>query len=140
VADTVTTDAITTLSLWSEENVRIPSVVEALDALRKPEPMPPTRTNVLTLVVVAVRPSSADRAATALHELGGRHPARVLTLVVDLESREACIDAQLALLGSRAEGHPVWFEDVRLDVRGPVTGHLDSLIEPFTIADLPVVA
>jgi glucose-6-phosphate dehydrogenase assembly protein OpcA len=131
---------VTTLSLWSDENVRIATVLEALDSLRRPEPMPPTRTSVLTLVVVARTMSSADRTAAALHELAGRHPARVLTLVVDEQSNEACIDAQLALLGSEAEGHPVWFEDVRLDVRGPVAGHLDSLIEPFTIPDLPVVA
>lgn len=133
-------NTVTTLSLWSDENVRIATVLDALEGLRKPEPMPPTRTSVLTLVVVATRMSSADRAGAALHELAGRHPARVLTLVVDGDSGEACIDAQLALLGSEAEGHPVWFEDVRLDVRGPVVGHLDSLIEPFTIPDLPVVA
>ena len=133
-------NAVTTLSLWADENVRVPAVLEALDALRRPEPMPPTRTSVLTLVVVATRPASAERAAAAVHELAGRHPARVLTLVVDRSATDACLDAQLALLGSESEGHPVWFEDVRLDVRGPVVDHLDSLIEPFTIADLPVVA
>lgn len=129
---------VTALSVWSDQDVRVAAVVDALGALRQPEPMPPTRTSVLTLVVVATRASSADRAASALHELGGRHPARVLTLIVDPAS-PAGLDAQLALLGSHAEDHPVWFEEVRLDVRGPATAHLESLIEPFTIADLPVV-
>ncbi|HVM10725.1 MAG TPA: glucose-6-phosphate dehydrogenase assembly protein OpcA [Acidimicrobiales bacterium] len=139
----VVPDEICTLSVWSEDAVRLSDVLAALEAMRKPEPMPPTRTSVLTLVVVATKASSADRAEQALHELGGRHPARVLTLLVDRDTAAAHapggLDAHLTLLGSEAEGHPVWFEDVRLTVRGRVIDHLDSLVEPFTIPDLPVV-
>jgi glucose-6-phosphate dehydrogenase assembly protein OpcA len=81
------------------------------------------------------------RAQAAVHELGGRHPARVLTLVLDPSAREGApgIDAEIRLLGGTAEGHDLWFEDIELDVHGRVVGHLDSLIEPLTLSDLPVV-
>jgi glucose-6-phosphate dehydrogenase assembly protein OpcA len=130
------------LSMWSEESVRVGDVVSALESLRKPEPMPATRTSVLTLVIVAREPSSAARAQAAVHELGGRHPARVLTLLLqDGEGVGAPgIDAEVRLLGGSAEGHELWFEDVELCVRGAVIDHLDSLIEPLTLGDLPVVA
>jgi glucose-6-phosphate dehydrogenase assembly protein OpcA len=132
---------VTTLSAWSEEHVRVADVLRALEELRRPEPMPSTRTSVLTLVVVATRRASAERALAAVGELGGRHPARVLTLLLAPDARpgDRGIDAEIRLLGSEAEGRPVWFEDVELAVRGPAADHLDSLIEPFTIADLPVV-
>ena len=131
----------TPLSMWSEERVKVSEVVSVLDELRRPEPMPATRTSVLTLVIVANRAQSVARAHAALAELGGRHPARVLTLLVDELAAQADdgIDAEVRLLGGEADGRAVWFEDVVLTVRGAVTRHLDSLIEPFTLSDLPVV-
>ncbi|HUP84877.1 MAG TPA: glucose-6-phosphate dehydrogenase assembly protein OpcA [Acidimicrobiales bacterium] len=131
----------TTLSVWSEDGVRLGQVMRALEDLRRPEVMPATRTSVLTLVIVASRRVSAVRAQSAVRELGGRHPARVLTLVLDEPAREGApgIDAEIRLLGSEAEGHGLWFEDIELDVHGRVVRHLDSLIEPLTLSDLPVV-
>ena len=128
------------LSLWSEESVKVGDVLAALDSLRRPEPMPATRTSVLTLVIVAQTRANALRAQAAVHELGGRHPARVLTLMLEDDGGPDGIDAEIRLLGGTAEGHDLWFEDVELCVRGPVVGHLDSLIEPLTLGDLPVVA
>ena len=130
------------LSVWSEDGVRMSDVLSALEELRRPEPMPATRTSVLTLVIVASRRSSAVRAQAAVHELGGRHPARVLTLVLDPTSSEgaAGIDAEIRLLGGSTEGKELWFEDIELDVHGAAVDHLDSLIEPLTLSDLPVVA
>ena len=132
--------APTLLSMWSEDGVRMGDVLAALDELRRPEPMPATRTSVLTLVIVATRRASALTAQAAVHELGGRHPARVLTLVLDPTSTEGTpgIDAEIRLLGASADGKELWFEDVELDVHGEAVGHLDSLIEPLTLSDLPV--
>jgi glucose-6-phosphate dehydrogenase assembly protein OpcA len=132
---------VTVLSLWSEDGVKVGDVLAALEDLRRPEPMPATRTSVLTLVIVAARRESAMLAQAAVHELAGRHPARVLTLVLDPASSEGerGIDAEIRLLGGSADGKAVWFEDIELDVHGPAVGHLDSLIEPLTLSDLPVV-
>jgi glucose-6-phosphate dehydrogenase assembly protein OpcA len=133
---------VTTLSLWSDEAVKVGDVLTALSDLRRPEPMPATRTSVLTLCIVAADAGEAARAQAAVHELGGRHPARVLHLVLDPEAKDGPpgIDAQIRLLGGEAEGQELWFEDVELTVHGRATAHLDSLVEPLTMADLPVVA
>jgi glucose-6-phosphate dehydrogenase assembly protein OpcA len=125
-----------TLSSWSGTGVRVADVLAELDALRRPELRAATRTSVLTLVVVARAGDALDDAMAGVYELGGRHPARVLgVLLADGEG----LDAEVRLLGGEAEGHALWFEDVELVVRGEVAGHLDSLIEPFTLPDLPVV-
>ena len=133
-------EPVSVLSVWSDDGVRIGDVLTALEDLRRPEPMPATRTSVLTLVIVASRRASALRAQAAVHELGGRHPARVLTLVLDPASTDgpAGIDAEIRLLGGSTDGKDLWFEDIELDVHGRATGHLDSLIEPLTLSDLPV--
>ncbi len=133
---------VTTLGLWSEESTTVAEVLGALEALRRPEPMPATRTSVLTLVIIARRRDSAVRAQEAIHELGGRHPARVLTFWLDADATEGApgVDAQIRLLGGETDGKELWFEDIELDVHGAATGHLHSLIEPLTLSDLPVVA
>ena len=133
-------EPVTVLSVWSEDGVRIGDVLRALEDLRRPEPMPATRTSVLTLVIVATARSSALRAQAAVHELAGRHPARVVTLVLDPSSADGApgIDAEIRLLGGSSEGKELWFEDIELDVHGAAVGHLDSLLEPLTLSDLPV--
>lgn len=136
------TSAIETLSRWSEEGVRLDTVLTALEDLRRPEPMPATRTSVLTLCIVGADLERIERARAAVHELGGRHPARVLHLVLDPDSRDgpSGLDASIHLLGGEAAGRALWFEEVDLVVHGAATAHLDSILEPLTLPDLPVVA
>jgi len=133
---------VTTLGLWSEETTTVGQVLGALEALRRPEPMPATRTSVMTLVIIARQRGSALRAQEAIHELGGHHPARVLTFWLDPDATEGApgLAAQVRLLGGETDGKELWFEDIELDVHGAATGYLHSLIEPLTLSDLPVVA
>lgn len=133
---------VETLCVWAEESVRLDAVLHALEELRRPEPMPAVRNSVLNLCIVGADSRNVDRARAAVHELAGRHPARVLHLVLDPEARggDIGLDARIELLGGEAEGRELWFEDVELVVRGPATAHLHSIIEPLTLADLPVVA
>lgn len=133
---------VETLGVWSEEAVRLDAVLEALEGLRRPEPMPATRNSVLNLCIVGADARNVERARAAVLELGGRHPARVLHLVLDPDGRDGGpgLDARIELLGGESEGHDLWFEDVELVVHGPATRHLHSIIEPLTLADLPVVA
>lgn len=133
---------VETLCVWAEEDVRLDLVLHALEELRRPEPMPATRNSVLNLCIVGADSRNVERARAAVHELGGRHPARMLHLVLDAEARGGApgLDARVELLGGEAEGRALWFEDVELVVRGAATRHLHSIIEPLTLADLPVVA
>jgi hypothetical protein len=141
VEEPVTT-GLTTLSRWAETSVRLEQVLLTHEALRRPEPMPATRTSVLTLCIVGGDPDLVDRARGAVHGLGGRHPARVLHVVLDPEAVDGPpgLDAEIRLLGGEAEGRELWFEDVDLVVHGRATGHLDSLLEPLALPDLPLVA
>lgn len=131
------------LGTWRAENATVGQILEALTDLRRCEQRNATRTCVVNLVVRAGDQDQAARACTALHRLGGRHPGRTVVLVgppAHGAGGPSSIDAEVRLHGTEAEGHPVWSEDVRLQVAGPLLDHLDSLVEPLTLPDLPVVA
>lgn len=127
------------LNEWSAEHVRVGDVLDALDELRRTEQLSATRAAVMTLVLLARDPAEAERAVSAIHLLGGHHPARTVVLVDHRTSGRDGVDATVRLVGSQAAGLPIWAEDVQLVVSGPVASHLDSLIEPLTLPDLPVV-
>ncbi|HMC53419.1 MAG TPA: glucose-6-phosphate dehydrogenase assembly protein OpcA [Acidimicrobiales bacterium] len=123
--------------MWEGDDVTIAEVAAALVRLRRGEPQAATRTACVTLVVVGVDEEEATAATNAMHRLGARHPGRTVVLVPAPDA-ERGVDARVALHHTTVEGHPVWSEDVRLRVRGPAARHLDSLIEPLTLPDLPV--
>lgn len=124
------------LGEWRGEHVKVGEVLEALEGLRRGEQRTATRTSVLNLVVVAADAEDAGRAGDAIAGLGSRHPARTLLLVpgpVD----GARVNASVELLGAEAGGTSLWSEQITLTACGPLAQHLDSLIEPFTLPDLP---
>ena len=125
------------LSVWEGDGVTISEVASALVRLRRGQPETATRTSCVTLVVVGVDEDEATAATNAMHRLGARHPGRTLVLVPDPDAEKG-IDARVALHHTQVEGHAVWSEDIRLRVRGPAARHLDSLIEPLTLPDLPL--
>lgn len=131
----------TAIGSWRGENVGVNQVLDALAELRRGEQRTATRTCVVNLVVRADDDDQADRAFAALHGLGTRHPGRTVVVVGAHEAGDGpwSMDADVELHGAEAEGHAVWSEDVRLHVRGALVGHLDSLVEPLTLPDLPVV-
>lgn len=126
-----------TLGAWQGQDVAVRDIVEALERLRHASERTATRTSVVSLVAVATNEEEAQRACDAMHELGVRHPGR--TIVVRPEPDAAPgIDAEVTLHAGSAEGVAVWSEDVVMTVRGPATAHLDSLVEPLTLPDLPL--
>lgn len=128
------------IASWSAEDTTIGPVLDALDKLRCQGDRRATRTAVMTLVVVGHRPEELERTMEGLRELGARHPARVVALELG-DDTHARLGAGLEIHAfSAAEGRGSSFDVVRLSVSGPVTRHLDSLIEPFTLPDLPVVS
>jgi glucose-6-phosphate dehydrogenase assembly protein OpcA len=132
VADAVAVDT------WDGRGVRLNEVTEALAALRQQSTeRSSTRTAVMTLVVVATTDEQAYAAAGALHALGGHHPARILVVRPDPD-QVAALDARATLYSAQADGHAVNFEELTLWVGGQAALHLDSLVEAFTLADLPV--
>lgn len=126
------------LDSWRGEDVRLGQVLDALADLRHRQQGGATRASVTNLVVVARDEVEVEQACAAVHRLGRRHPGRNIVLLASPGAGPSGIDAEVLLHGSVAEGHPVWSEDVRLVVRGRLAGHLESLIEPLTLPDLPV--
>lgn len=119
------------LCAWQGEGVGIDEVLDALERLRRGQQRTATRTSVVSLVVVATDEDEARRACDADRLLGGRHPGRTIT--VRCVDGPPGIDADVVLEG--LDG--VWWEEVQLRVAGGVTAHLDSLIEPLVLPDLP---
>jgi glucose-6-phosphate dehydrogenase assembly protein OpcA len=99
------------------------------------------RTSVLTLVVVAERPETAERALDAVNELSSRHPSRALVIAPGDPDGPAWMDAFIYAQcriaeRSRAE---TCTEQIVLKTGGEMDAHLAELVQPLLIHDLPVV-
>jgi glucose-6-phosphate dehydrogenase assembly protein OpcA len=95
-----------------------------------------TMGRVLTLIIApdsdAMLEDSIEAANGASHE----HPSRVIVVTrEDPEAAEARLDAQL-----RSGGDTGASEIVVLHLFGPLAGHADSVVIPFLLPDIPVVA
>ncbi len=123
---------------WDARGVRLSDVVAALDDLRHQSMgKAAIRTAVMTLVAVIPADEQAYAATRALRALGRHHPARIVLLRPDPD-QVATLDARAALYAVEADGHQVNFEEITLLVAGQAAKHLDSLVEAFTLSDLPV--
>ena len=126
------------LGSWRGEGVGVSEVLAALADLRRCERRAATRTAVVNLVIVAPNEDEADRACSAMHGLGTRHPGRTVVLVRQPGGDGAGMDADVRINVTEAAGHAAWSEDVRLRVRGELGEHLHSVVDPLTLADVPV--
>ena len=123
---------------WRGEAVHLGQVLDALGELRRSGQRTATRASVTNLVLVAASEDEVERGCEAVHRVGRRHPGRNIVLLPRPRASPAGIDAQILLHGSEGPGQPVWSEDIRLEVRGPAAARLSSLVEPLTLADVPV--
>lgn len=93
------------------------------------------RTSVVTLVVLATDDEEERRACEATRRLAGRHPGRTVVLRCEGAADDPPhVESQTEL----HQDDGVWWEEVRLRVRGRAVQHLDSLVEPLTLPELPV--
>ena len=128
------------LDEWAQEGVRLSEVVDRLGELHEASTMQQfaARTAVMTLVAVAANDELAMPAMEALRSLAGHHPSRIVLLRPDADS-VAHLDARTSLYSLDQDDHRVCFEEVQLQVGGQAAFHLDSVVEAFTLSDLPVV-
>ncbi len=133
--------AVTTIGSWAGDNVTVAEVEKALTGLRRHEQRAAVRTSVLTLVAVVRTDAEADGARKIIADLGARHPSRTLIIVaIDDEPGAANgTDASVVVRAIEREGRAVCFEEVVLRVRGNARHHLDSIVEPFALPDVPMV-
>jgi glucose-6-phosphate dehydrogenase assembly protein OpcA len=138
-APTLSSVEFTTISSWRADSVTAAEVDTALSDLRRHEERAAVRTSVLTLVVVVGSHDEAEATLDIIRHLGARHPSRTLVIVLqDDDAEDTRLDASVRVCAIERDGRPVAVEEVTLEVRGPGRHHLDSLVLPFTLADLPV--
>lgn len=142
---------ITTVGSWEATDVTAGEVEAAISSLRHHQARAAVRANVLTLVVVVDTTEEAIAALATVHELETRHPSRTVVCVAGAHEprpaegtvpppsgrsgRDASVKVHSVQSGDRA----VAFEDVVLNIRGQGRHHLDSVVEPFTLPDVPLV-
>lgn len=126
-----------TLASWHADSTTIPEIVGALADVRRAEIRAAVRTAVLTLVVLADEDDCSVYLDT-IREMAPVHPAHALVLVVGPADAPARCDAEVEVHALSRDGASVCVEDVVLRIAGPTVRHLDSVVEPFTLPDLPV--
>jgi glucose-6-phosphate dehydrogenase assembly protein OpcA len=131
----------TTIGSWESDNVSVGQVEQALSELRRHEQRAAVRTSVLTLVAVVNSDAEAESARGIIADLGVRHPSRTLVIVAVDDEPDAPngTDASVWVHAIEREGRAVCFEEVVLRVRGQARHHLDSVVEPFALPDVPMV-
>jgi len=119
--------------IWSE-----PRLVTDVDGVE--ERRVAARTSVLNLIVIAQRPEIGERAAATIARLTGRHPSRTLIVLTGdpdgPSSLRARIEAQCVL--PRPDAPETCAEMIHLQARGAAGQHLDAVVAPLLVHDLPV--
>lgn len=129
---------VITVGTWSERDTTMAPVVDALDRLRRVDRRGAVRASFLTLLAVGGSSVEVDEVFDTVHRLGAFQPSRVIVVRVmpgDHHRLDARVGVHLQSRGNQCVG----IDDIALEVAGPVTSHLDSLVEPLTLPDLPVV-
>lgn len=129
---------VITVGTWRQRDTTMGPVLAALDRLRQCDRRGAVRTSFVTLLAVGGQSVEVDEVFDTVHRLGPLQPTRVIVVRVlagDEHRLDARVGVHLQSRGSQCLG----IDDIALEVAGPVTSHLDSLVEPLTLPDLPVV-
>jgi glucose-6-phosphate dehydrogenase assembly protein OpcA len=137
--------------VWSERDTSVPAVESHLaslwtlhgdDGLHVTEKgLPHARASVLNLIVTVPGEPSADRVVATMLGLGFRHPSRAIVLVASPQSEGPTLDAAVSAHCHAMQdvGEQVCYEEVLLTVRGEAASHLNGVVAPLLIHDLPTL-
>jgi glucose-6-phosphate dehydrogenase assembly protein OpcA len=98
------------------------------------------RTSVMNLVVIARRPEIGERSAATIQSLTGRHPSRTLVIQPADPDGPAWLDAQIVAhcVTPSADAPETCAETIHMTCGGEAGRHLDAIVAPLLIHDLPV--
>jgi glucose-6-phosphate dehydrogenase assembly protein OpcA len=98
------------------------------------------RTSVMNLVVVARRPEIGERCAAIIHDLTGRHPSRTLIVLPADPDGPSWLDAiiQAHCVVASETAPATCAETIYLTCGGESGRHLEAVVAPLLIHDLPV--
>jgi glucose-6-phosphate dehydrogenase assembly protein OpcA len=137
--------------VWSEKDTTVAAVESHLaslwtlageDGARVTEKgLPHARASVLNLIVTVPDELSADRVVSTLLGLGFRHPSRAIVLVASPDADGPRLDASVSAHCHAVHDadEQVCYEEVVLTVRGEAAQHLDGIVAPLLIHDLPTL-
>lgn len=99
------------------------------------------RTSVLTLVVIAPRPETAERALAAINALHQRHPSRAIVVSPSDPDGPSTMDAHIYAECQLSDhsGSEMCTEQILIKTGGELSQHLSRVVTPLLIHDLPVV-
>lgn len=99
------------------------------------------RTSVLTLVVIAPRPETTERALAAINALHQRHPSRAIVVSPTDFDGPSTTDAHIHAVCKLADnsGAEICTEQILVKTGGELSQHLSRVVTPLVIHDLPVV-
>src|SRR5687768_14755986 len=119
--------------IWSEPNLE--TLIEG-----EPGRHVAARTSVMNLVVVARQPEVGERCAATIQQLTGRHPSRTLIVSTADPDGPRWLDAQIQAhcILPREDAPETCAEMIYLTAGGEAGRHLDSIVAPLLIHDLPV--
>lgn len=138
--------------LWEERDTSVPAIAAHLASLWqspdedgrsgahvKEKGLSHARASVLNLIVTVVDDAAADRAVRTLMGLGVRHPSRAIILVPEPRGSGPKMDARISTHCHDASGggDRVCYEEIVLTVRGEAAEHLNGIVAPLLIHDLP---
>jgi glucose-6-phosphate dehydrogenase assembly protein OpcA len=98
------------------------------------------RTSVMNLVVVARRPETGERCAAIIQDLTGRHPSRTLIVTPADPDGPSWIDAniQAHCMVASEDAPATCAETIYLTCGGESGRHLEAIVAPLLVHDLPV--
>ena len=119
--------------IWAEPNLAVK--VDGVEERRIS-----ARTSVMNLVVIARRAETAERAAATIASLAGRHPSRTLLVSTADPDGPSWLDAQIQAhcILPRADASETCAEFIFLTCGGESGRHLEAVVAPLLIHDLPV--
>lgn len=98
------------------------------------------RTSVMNLVVIAARPEVGERCAAMIQRLVGRHPSRTTIVQPADPDGPSWLDAQIVVhcIMPRPDAPETCAETIHLVCGGESGRHLEAIVAPLLIHDLPV--
>jgi glucose-6-phosphate dehydrogenase assembly protein OpcA len=138
--------------VWSMQDTSVAAVADHLaklwtmagdDGPRVTEKgLPHARASVLNLIVTVPDEGSAERVVGTMMGLGFHHPSRAVVLVANPQATGPTVDGAVSAHchAVQAAEEQVCYEEVVLTVRGEAAEHLDGIVAPLLIHDLPTLA
>lgn len=101
--------------------------------------VPHARTSVLNLIVTVRDGAASNRVLETLLSLGARHPSRAIVLQADPGEPGEALDARIQTHchNGETDAGRICYEQLALTVRGEAARHLDGIVAPLVIHDLP---